>query len=66
MSLYDAVRNLQLAVEGYELAGHEHVISPEFTRKTTVVRLHGRARRGSARMSPTTRPSTTRCSPAAP
>jgi L-alanine-DL-glutamate epimerase-like enolase superfamily enzyme len=41
MSLYDAVRNLQLTVEGYELAGHEYVISPEFTRKTTVIRLQG-------------------------
>ena len=46
MSLYDAVRNLQLAVEGYELEGHEHVISPEFTRKTTVVRLHGAGEEG--------------------
>jgi L-alanine-DL-glutamate epimerase-like enolase superfamily enzyme len=46
VSLYDAVRNLHLAVEGYELEGHEHVISPEFTRKTTVVRLHGAGEEG--------------------
>jgi L-alanine-DL-glutamate epimerase-like enolase superfamily enzyme len=41
VSLYDAVRELPLVVEGYELAGHEYVISPEFTRKTTVIRLFG-------------------------
>lgn len=46
MSLYDAVRELPLAVDGYELAGHEHVISPEFTRKTTEIRLHGAGEEG--------------------
>jgi L-alanine-DL-glutamate epimerase-like enolase superfamily enzyme len=46
MSLYDAVRNLQLTVEGYELEGHEYVISPEFTRKTTVVRIQGAGEEG--------------------
>ena len=46
MSLYDAVRELPLVVEGYHLTGHEHVISPEFTRKTTVIRLFGAGEEG--------------------
>ena len=46
MSLYDAVRDLELEIEGYELEGHEYVISPEFTRKTTVVRLQGAGEEG--------------------
>ena len=46
MSLYDAVRELRLVVEGYELVGHEYVISPEFTRKTTVIRLVGAGEEG--------------------
>jgi hypothetical protein len=46
VSLYDAVRGLVLTVEGYELDGHEYVISPEFTRKTTVVRLQGAGEEG--------------------
>ena len=46
MSLYDAVRGLPLSVEGYDLAGHAYVISPEFTRKTTVVRLFGAGEEG--------------------
>jgi L-alanine-DL-glutamate epimerase-like enolase superfamily enzyme len=41
VSLYDAVRELPLAVEGYDLEGFEYVVGPEFTRKTTVVRLRG-------------------------
>jgi len=46
VSLYDAVRELALVVEGYELLGHEYVIGPEFTRKTTVVRLLGAGEEG--------------------
>ena len=45
---YDAVRDLPLVVEGYELDGHSSTVSSEFTRKTTVIRLVGR-RRGGAR-----------------
>jgi L-alanine-DL-glutamate epimerase-like enolase superfamily enzyme len=41
VSLYDRVRDLPLVVEGYTLDGLELVVGPEFTRKTTVIRLHG-------------------------
>ena len=41
MALYDTVRDLPLLVEGYTLDGHEYVISPTFTRKTTVIGLTG-------------------------
>ena len=46
MRLYDAVRELPLAVDRYDLDGHAYVISPEFTRKTTVVRLEGAGEEG--------------------
>jgi hypothetical protein len=46
VSLYDAVRGLPLVVEAYDLDGHAYVISPEFTRKTTVVRLSGAGEEG--------------------
>ncbi len=46
MSLYDAVRELPLAIDGYDLEGHAYVISPEFTRKTTVIRLTGAGEEG--------------------
>lgn len=46
MSLYDRVRELPLVVDGYDLEGHEYVIGPEFTRKTTVVRLRGAGEEG--------------------
>ena len=46
MTLYGRVRDLPLVVEGYELAGHEYVISPEFTRRTTVIRLTGAGEEG--------------------
>jgi hypothetical protein len=41
VSLYDAVRELPLVVEGYELEALEYVAGPEFTRRTTVIHLHG-------------------------
>ena len=41
MSLFEAVSDLPLVVEGYELDGHSYTVSSEFTRKTTVVRLSG-------------------------
>lgn len=41
MSTFDRVRDLPLLVEAYRLEAHEHVVSPAFTRRTTVVRLAG-------------------------
>ena len=46
MSLYDAVRELPLVVDGYDLDGHAYEISSEFTRKTTVIRLSGAGEEG--------------------
>jgi L-alanine-DL-glutamate epimerase-like enolase superfamily enzyme len=46
MALYDTVRDLPLAVEGYMLDGHAYVVGPDFTRKTTVVRLSGAGEEG--------------------
>jgi L-alanine-DL-glutamate epimerase-like enolase superfamily enzyme len=42
MSLYDAVRDQPLTVDGYALDGLEQDVSSGFLRKTTVIRLHGR------------------------
>ena len=41
MSLYDAVRELPLAIERYTLDGLEQNVSSGFLRKTTLIRLHG-------------------------
>ena len=46
MALYDTVRDLPLVVERYELEGHEYVVGPTFTRKTTVIRLDGAGEEG--------------------
>ena len=46
MSLYDAVRRLPLTVDRYELEGHAYVVSPQFTRKTTTIRLEGAGEEG--------------------
>ena len=46
MALYDRVRELPLRVDGYELEPHELYVRPEFTRKTTVVRLLGGGEEG--------------------
>jgi L-alanine-DL-glutamate epimerase-like enolase superfamily enzyme len=46
VSLYDNVRGLPLVVAGYALEGFEYVVGPEFTRKTTVIRLHGAGEEG--------------------
>ncbi|HXG76300.1 MAG TPA: hypothetical protein VNJ53_06995 [Gaiellaceae bacterium] len=46
MSLYDAVRELPLRVEGYSLDLLELQARPDFLRKTTVVRLHGAGEEG--------------------
>ena len=46
MSLYDAVRDLPLRVEGYALDGLELQARADFLRKTTVVRLQGGGEEG--------------------
>jgi len=46
MALYDAVADLALEIESYELERLEYVVSPEFTRVTTVVHLHGAGEEG--------------------
>jgi len=46
VSLYDRVSDLPLAVEGYTLDGLDHVVSAEFTRRTTVISLHGAGEEG--------------------
>ncbi len=46
MSLYDAVRDLPLRIEGYSLDLLELQARPDFLRKTTVVRLHGDGEEG--------------------
>jgi hypothetical protein len=46
VSLYDAVRDLRLEVDGYELQGLEVQARPDFLRKTTVIRLHGAGEEG--------------------
>jgi hypothetical protein len=40
LALYDAVKDLPLEIDSYELERLEYVASPEFTRVTTVVHLH--------------------------
>ena len=39
--LYDQIAGLPLEIEGYALDGRERYFGPEFTRRTTVVRLQG-------------------------
>ena len=46
MSLYDAVKDLPLAVEGYDLELRSLDVSSGFTRKTTIVRLVGGGEEG--------------------
>ena len=46
MALYDAVSDLPLEIDEYELERLELVVSPEFTRVTTVVRLRGGGEEG--------------------
>ena len=46
MSLYDAVRDLSLVVESYDLEGLELQPRADFLRKTTVVHLHGSGEEG--------------------
>ena len=41
MSIYDRLAELALAVDSYELEGLVRDVSSEFTRKTTLIHLHG-------------------------
>lgn len=36
---YDAIADLPLRIEGYDLEGHDRPVSPQWTRRTTVFRL---------------------------
>ena len=46
MSTYELLADLPVVIEGYELEGHEVALSPEFVRKTTVIRLRGSGEEG--------------------
>ena len=46
MPLYDLIADLPLEIEAYELDGRERQFSPEFVRRTTVVRLRGGGEEG--------------------
>jgi hypothetical protein len=46
VSLYDRVSGLPLEVEGYNLESLEQAVSPEFKRRTTVIRLRGGGHEG--------------------
>jgi L-alanine-DL-glutamate epimerase-like enolase superfamily enzyme len=46
VSLFDRVRDLPLVVDGYALDGLDQVVRADFTRKTTIVRLHGAGEEG--------------------
>jgi L-alanine-DL-glutamate epimerase-like enolase superfamily enzyme len=46
VSTYELLAELPLLIEGYELEGHEIALSPEFVRKTTVIRLRGAGEEG--------------------
>ena len=46
MSTYEKLAQLPLEVEGYELEGHALAFSPQFTRRTTVIRLTGGGHEG--------------------
>jgi hypothetical protein len=46
MSTYELLAGLPVEIEGYQLEAHEIAFSSEFTRKTTVIRLHGGGEQG--------------------
>jgi L-alanine-DL-glutamate epimerase-like enolase superfamily enzyme len=46
MSTYDVVAGLGLEIESYELAGLQRDVSSDFTRRTTIVSLHGAGETG--------------------
>ena len=41
MNTYSLVSTLPIEIDSYELEGLSVQVSPEFTRRTTVIRLHG-------------------------
>ena len=41
MNTYSLVSDLPVEIDSYELEGLRVDVSPEFTRRTTVIRLHG-------------------------
>jgi len=46
VSTYDAIRELPVEIESYSLEGLDYEISPEFTRRTTLIRLAGGGHEG--------------------
>lgn len=46
MSTWDLLADLPVEIDGYELEPLQVAISPEFVRKTTVIRLHGAGEEG--------------------
>jgi L-alanine-DL-glutamate epimerase-like enolase superfamily enzyme len=46
VSLFDTLAALPVAVEGYELEGHDQEFSPDFTRGSTVIRMRGQGQEG--------------------
>ena len=46
LALFDAVKDLPLQIDSYELEQLEYVVSPEFTRVTTLVHLRGGGEEG--------------------
>jgi hypothetical protein len=46
MTTYDRVRDLPLEIESYSLEGLDVPVTPEFTRRTTVIRLRGDGHEG--------------------
>jgi L-alanine-DL-glutamate epimerase-like enolase superfamily enzyme len=46
LALYDTVKDLPLEIDSYELERLEYVVSPEFTRVTTLVNLRGGGEEG--------------------
>jgi L-alanine-DL-glutamate epimerase-like enolase superfamily enzyme len=46
MATYDAIRDLPLTIDSYDLEPHEQPVSVEFTRYTTVIRLRGGGHEG--------------------
>src|SRR4029450_13576752 len=46
MNTYSLVSDLPIEIDSYDLEGLSVEVSPEFTRRTTVIRLHGRGELG--------------------
>ena len=46
MATYDRIAELPIEIDGYALEGLERDVSSEFTRLSTVVRMHGAGEEG--------------------